>query len=192
MPFSTMQDYPLTMRPILEHGRTRPRRQQGHHLHRRRVRRGDVRRGGRSCRPIGRGADPVGRRAGRPRRHVHVEQPDAPRGLPGRAVHGCGAAHAEHPPVPRAAGVRHQPRRGPGDHRRRLDHPAAGQGSRPADDGRAHHRQGLGRHLGARRRRSTTTRCSPPSNPASTTPTSTNAPAWPCATRAAPRATPRA
>ena len=41
-------------------------------------------------------------------------------------------------------------------------------------------------------RRWTTTPCWPPSNPASPIPSSTNAPVWPCATRAVPRATPRA
>ena len=66
-------------------------------------------------------------------------------------MHGRGPAHAEHQAVPRAAGVRHQPRRGPGHHRRRVDHPAPRPGSRPADHGQAHHRQGRRRHLAARR-----------------------------------------
>ncbi len=57
----------------------------------------------------------------------------------------------EHPAVPRAAGLCHQSRRRSSDHRRRLDHPVAGQGARSADDRRAHHRQGIGRHVGARR-----------------------------------------
>ena len=35
-------------------------------------------------------------------------------------VHGRRAAHAQHPPVPRAARLHRQPRRGQGDHRRRL------------------------------------------------------------------------
>ena len=46
------------------------------------------------------------RRARRPRRHVHVEHAGAPRGVPRGPVDGRGAAHAEHPPVPRAARVR--------------------------------------------------------------------------------------
>ena len=45
---------------------------------------------------------------------------------------------------------------------------------------------GLGDDAGLRRR------CSPPSSRASTTPSSTSGPAWPCATRAARRAIPRA
>ncbi len=81
----------------------------------------------------------VGR--GRPRRPPSVEQPGAPRGLPGGSVHGRRPAHAQHSAVPRAARLRHQPRRGPGDHRRRDAHPVARQGARRAHDGRAHHRQ---------------------------------------------------
>ena len=41
-------------------------------------------------------------------------------------------------------------------------------------------------------RRWTTTRCSPPRSPASTTPISTSEPGWRCVTRAAPPAIPRA
>ena len=40
--------------------------------------------------------------------------------LPRGAVHGRGAAHAQHPPVPRAARLHRQPRRGPRHLRRRL------------------------------------------------------------------------
>ena len=133
--------------------RARPngaREQQGHHLHRRRLHRIDLRRGVRPSRPTGRRAVVAGRTAGRPGGHVHVEQPDPPRGLPGHPVHGCGAAHAEHPPVPRATRVRDQPRRGQGHHHRRVHRAAAGPGARSTHHGAAHHREGLSRcaHLG--------------------------------------------
>ena len=48
-------------------------------------------------------------------------------GLPGRAEHGCRAAHAEPAALPRAADLHRQPRRGPGRHRRLDADPAAGQ-----------------------------------------------------------------
>ena len=80
-----------------------------------------VRRGRRARRPaVPRRSTQLGRQAGRPRRHVHVEHARAPRGLHGRAVHGRRAAHAQHPPVRRAAHLHRQPRRGPRDLRRRL------------------------------------------------------------------------
>ena len=195
MPRSTMQDdYQLTIDAVVRARSAGPRQQQGD-------RRSPATATSRStfaevaeradrlasALDVARGA------AGRPRGHVPVEQPDAPRGVPGHPVHGCGAAHAEHPPVPRAARLRHQPRRGQGHHRRRLDRPAAGEGARPADDRRADHRQGPGRHVGSRRRSARLRHAARrPSRVGSTIPSSTRAPAWPCATRAAPRATRRA
>ncbi len=151
MPLSTMQDYPLTIRPILEHGRTI-------HANSKVITfTGDgyvestfaevADRADQLAAALTR----LGVQARRPGRHLHVEQPDPPRGLSGRAVHGRRAAHLEHPAVPRATELRHQPRRGSGDHRRRLDHPVARQGPRSVDDGEAHHRQGCRRHVGARR-----------------------------------------
>ena len=88
----------------------------------------------------------------RPGRDLPVEQPDPPRGLPGRAVHGRGAAHPQPPALPRAAGLRDQPRRGPGHHLRRLHRRPPGPGPRPDPDGPPHRGGGGGRHLGARRR----------------------------------------
>ena len=64
----------------------------------------------RLCRAL----EQLGIEAGRPRRHVRVELAGAPRALHGRAVHGRGAAHAQHPPLPRAAHLHRQPRRGQG------------------------------------------------------------------------------
>ena len=193
MPFSTMQDYPLTLRPILAHGRT------VHANSKVITYTGDgyvestFAAGRRPCRPACRSAHPAwaceqGDRVGTFmwNNQTHLE---AYLAVP---CMGCRAAHLEHPAVPRPAGLRHQPRRGSSDHRRCLGHPAAGQGSRPAHHGRAHHREGRRRHLGARphtrlrhvaRRRAARLR---------RTPISTNAPAWPCATRAAPPATRRA
>ena len=153
MPISTMQDdYPLTMTPLFEHGR------QVHANSKVITFTGDgyvestfAEVADRADR-LAAALTELGVQPGRPGRHVHVEQPDAPRGVPGDPVHGCGAAHAEHPAVPRAAGLRHQPRRGQGHHRRRVDRAAAGQGARSVDDGRAHHREGHRRHVGPRRR----------------------------------------
>ena len=124
---STMQDFPLTIGTILRHGsevhgdgevvtatadgsRTRVLRR---HRHARRPA------GQRPARP-GDHRRPAGR-------HLPVEQRRAPRGLPRDPVDGRGAAHAEHPAVPRAADLHRQPRRGQGRHRRRLAGPAAGQ-----------------------------------------------------------------
>ena len=108
-------------------------------------------------------------------------------------VHGRGAAHAEHPPVRRAAHLHRQPRRGPGDLRRRLARAAAGEagaelrGRAPLrGDGRR--RRGL-----AAATRCATRSCSRRPAPAtSTTPSSTSARRRRSATRAARPATPRA
>ena len=69
-------------------------------------------------------------------RDLHVEQRRAPRGLPRDPVDGRGAAHAQHPAVPRAARLHRQPRRGPGGHRRRLPGAAARPAPAAADDRR--------------------------------------------------------
>ena len=100
-----------------------------------------------------RGLGVAGRRPGR---HLHVEQPGAPRGLPGRAGDGCGAAPAEHPAVPRPARLHRRPRRRQGGARRRLGAAGAGQGARPAADGRARGRQRPGRPVGRSRARTAT------------------------------------
>ena len=82
---------------------------------------------------------------------VLLEQPGAPRGLPGDPEHGRGAPHAEHPPLPRAAHVRHQPRGRRGRHRRRIADTAAGQGRTRPHDG-AHVRRDRKRRRGRARR----------------------------------------
>ncbi len=131
-------------------------------------------------------------RPGRPGRHIRLERPGAPRGVPGDPLDGGGAAHAQHPPLPRAAGLRGQPCRGQGRHRRRLDRPAVRPGPRRVQDGGAHHRRGRGGHDGPRATRCPTTSSSAPRSRATTGPSSTNARPRRCATRAAPPATRRA
>jgi hypothetical protein len=54
----------------------------------------------------------------RPGRHLRVEHRPPPRAVLRRTVHRSGAAHAQHPPVPRAAHLHRQPRRRRGDLRR--------------------------------------------------------------------------
>ncbi len=142
-----------------------------------------------------RGRGPAGR-------HPDVEQLRAPGGLPGRPLHGRGAAHAEPAARPEAAQLHRQPCRRPCDHHRA--HPGAAAGRDPAQPGNgpAHRagRAGLGRGCRGRRgagrvtaTRCTTTRtCSPPSRTRSAGPTWTSGPRRPCATPAAPPACPRA
>ena len=72
-----------------------------------------------------------------------------PRGLPRGAVHGGRAAHPEHPPLPRAARLRGQPRAGQGDPRGRLARGRARAARRSVRDGRALRRDGRGRPLEA-------------------------------------------
>jgi len=83
----------------------------------------------------------------RPRRHLRLEHAGAPGSLSGGALHGRRPAHAQHPPLPRAARLRGQPRRGPRGARRRVLRPAAGARGARAPDGRA-----LRRHRRRRRR----------------------------------------
>ncbi len=75
--------------------------------------------------------------------------------------HGRGAAHAQHPAVPRAAHLHRQPRRGPGRHRRRLARAAAREGrcrrSRPSSTYVVVGRRRLA-DLARRQRRSAATR----------------------------------
>ena len=105
-PLSTMQDFPLTITAILRHGRRVYADERVRHVDRRRRR---------GARPSPRSpTTPTGsrprsrarRRERRPRRHVLLEHAGAPRGVPRDPVDGRGAAHAEHPAVPRAARVR--------------------------------------------------------------------------------------
>ena len=120
---STMQDAQLTIGSLMLARHHGARRRRGRDRDRRRRPQTVVRRAGPSRRP-------AGPRAARPRHHrrpagrdVPVEQRRAPRGLPRGPVDGCGAPHAQHPALPRAAGLHRQPRRGPGRHRRRLAGP---------------------------------------------------------------------
>ncbi len=136
----------------------------------------------------------LGRPARRPRRHLHVELPRAPRGLLRRALHGCRAAHPEHPPLRRAAHLHRQPRRGPRRRRRRArSSPLLEELAPSFDDRRALRRRRRRRHrLGlpdALRLRGAPRGAEPT---ASTIPSSTTARPPASATRAAPPATPRA
>ena len=111
---STMQDFPLTIAAVLRHGRRStptasaspgPRRRPAGHLRRgrRRTRSGSRPRSrGSASQPATGSARSCGTR------QEHLE---AYLAIPS---HGRGAAHAEHPAVPRAARVRDQPRRGQG------------------------------------------------------------------------------
>ena len=102
-------------------------------------------RGGGALRAPERGAGRAGRARRRPRGHLLLEHAGAPGGLHGGAHHGRRAAHAEHPPVRGAAGLRGQPRRGQGRAGGRLAGRAAVQGGRPARDRRALRGRGRGR-----------------------------------------------
>ena len=121
-----------------------------------------------------------------------VEQPDPPGGLPGRPGHGCGAPHPQPPALPRAAGLRHQPRRGPGHHLRRLHRRPAGPGPRPDPDRPPHRHRGGGGHLRPRRDPGLRGAAGRRGARATTGRGSTNARPRPCATRRAPPATRRA
>ena len=68
---------------------------------------------------------------------LRVEQPAPLRAVLRGPVHRRGAAHAQHPPVRRAAHLHRQPRRGPGDLRRRLARAACSRSSRRARGRRA-------------------------------------------------------
>ena len=121
-----------------------------------------------------------------------LQPPGARRGVSRGSEHGRRAAHAQRAVVPRAAPLRHRPRRGQGHHRRR----AAGARSRPGAR-RARHRR-------ARHRRRRRGRCPRSARPCATTTSSTprspatNGRTWtrpkppPCASRAGRRGTPRA
>ena len=100
----------------------------------------DDRRVGRACpapRDGARHARHQRRRAGR---HVLLEHRAAPRALLRGPVHRPGAAHAQHPAVPRAAGLHRQPRAGRGRLRRPLAGPAARAAGRQAGVGAPLHR----------------------------------------------------
>ena len=93
---------------------------------------------------------PARRQRRGPGGHVLLEQPGAPGGVLRDAVHGRGAAHAEHPAARRAAHAHRQPRRGQDHHRRRHPAAAAGAGAAAAHHGRGVHRGRRRRRLGPR------------------------------------------
>ena len=149
----TMQDYPLTIGMLFRHGAT------VHGGSEVVTFEGDGSRRASFAEVAGRverlaaALTPPRHRTGRPGRHVRVEHPGAPRGLLRGPRHRRGAAHAQHPAVPRAADVRDQPRRRPARPRRRRPDPAARQGRGRAHDRRALHRDRRRRHGRARRGR---------------------------------------
>ena len=189
---STMQDAPLLISDILRHGQqvhgdsTVITVEEGGH----RVR--HLRRGGRPGREAGGRPDPAGRRAGRPGRHLLLEQPGPPGGVPGHSLpwgRCCTRSTSGSPPTswptssttPRTAASSSTPRSS-------RCWPPSRTTSRPSRRssswGRATPRPSA--------RPSPTSGCWPPRSRASTGPSSTSAPPRPCVTRAGPPATPRA
>ena len=107
---STMQDFPLTIAAILRHGeRVYANSECVTWTERRRaprdLRRGRRQRGAARARVSRTSASATATGSAR-----SAGTPGAPRGVPRGPVDGRGAAHAEHPAVPRAAHVRRQPR----------------------------------------------------------------------------------
>ena len=139
---STMQDGPLLISGILRHGQQVYGDQPGGDHHR-----AGGRVGGSRPSPTWPAVRSSWRRRSavsaigdsRPGGDLPLEQPDPPGGLPGRAGHGRGAPHPQPPALPGAARLRHQPRRGPGHHLRRLHRRPAGPGARPDPDRAPHH-----------------------------------------------------
>ena len=81
--------------------------------------------------------DDAGHQRRRAGRHVLLEHRAPPRAVLRGAVHRAGAAHPQHPAVPRAARLHRGPRRGRGHLRRPLADPAAGAAGRQAGVGAA-------------------------------------------------------
>ena len=69
--------------------------------------------------------DDLGISRRRPGGHLRLEHRPPPRAVLRRAVHRPGAAHAQHPAVPRAGHLHREPRRGRGDLRRQVARRAA-------------------------------------------------------------------
>ena len=157
----------------------------------------DLRRGRRQRGPARERARAARRRDRRPGRHVLLEHAGAPRGVPRGPVDGRGAAHAEHPAVPRAAHLRHQPRRRPGrSSSTTRSSRCSPRSSAELDDGRALRRRRRRRRVA---RSATDDRCSRYARAArrrvdraSSGPRSTNGRPRRCVTRRARPATRRA
>ena len=132
---STMQDVPAHDRLDAAARHHRARGLRGRHRDRGRHAQPDVRRASGGAPPGWRnGLRGLGITGDQRVGDVPVEQRRAPRGLPRGPVDGRGAAHAQHPALPRAAGLHRQPRRGPGRHRRRLAGRPARQAAAAARD----------------------------------------------------------
>ena len=131
---STMQDFPLNVGMIFRHGRALHGDERGRHLRgRRRLPARDLRRGRRNG-PSGWRSALRDRSASRPAT-ASARSCGTPRSTwrrTSRSRAGRGAAHAQHPPVPRAARLHREPRRRPRHHRRRRPRAAARAASRPS------------------------------------------------------------
>ena len=111
---STMQDFPLNVGMIFRHGRALHGESEVVTFEGDASRRASFAEVADRVERLAVGLRALGVAARRPRRHVHVEHPGAPRGVLRGAHAGRGAAHAQHPPVPGAARVHREPRRRPG------------------------------------------------------------------------------
>ena len=184
---STMQDFPLTIGGLMKHGTTVHADSEVVTATADGTRSQTYAELGQARREAGQRAALAGDRRRPAGRHLPVEQRRAPRGLPGGPVDGCGAAHAQHPAVPRAARLHRQPRRGPDRHRRRL----AGRPAGPAPAGDEDRRSTCSSPAPTRRR-PTSTRCAPAARRccstrtcSPTSPRSSTGPRWTSASAAA-------
>ena len=193
---STMQDFPLTLAAIVRHACG---------IHGARTvttatgdgyRQITYRELGRAGRQLANALRRIGITGDQRVAHVHVEQRRTPGGLPGGAVDGRGAAHPQHPAVPRADRLRRQRGRGPGDPGRHVAGRTAGAGAAAARH-RAHRDRGRrgrpGAAAGVGQDRAALRRGDRPASPPNSTGRrSTRTPRPRCATPAAPPATPKA
>ncbi len=190
---STMQDGPLLISRILRHGQAFHGESRIITVRRRRLPDRDLRRGGRARRAAGQGAPAPRRRRGRPGRHLRLEQPGAPRGVPGGAVawaRCCTRSTSACSPSSSPTSSTTPRTRSSSSTPRSL--PLLGQGAR-----RAARRSstiivvGEGDTHRLRRDCSTTTTCSRPKSRATSGPSSTSGAPPPCVTRAGTTGNPK-
>ena len=141
-----MQDRQLTLDHYFNRAETIFAKKEVVTRHGRGPRAGDLRRVGGAVPPPRRGVRRprhLGRRSGR---HLRLEHRPPPRAVLRRPVQRPGAAHPQHPPVPRAGHLHRQPRRGRGHLRRPVVGGAAVAAPRHLRDGAPH--RGDGRRSG--------------------------------------------